>query len=66
MASGKWHDLSILFSSPIVGGISYYITKDWTITSIFTSSYWIGGMYLSPDLDLHSNAYALTARNFPR
>ncbi|MBW4677696.1 MAG: metal-binding protein [Desmonostoc geniculatum HA4340-LM1] len=57
MASGKWHDRSILLSSPIIGGITYYLSKDWMISSIFTSSYLLGGMYLSPDLDLRSKAY---------
>ncbi|WP_099065884.1 metal-binding protein [Nostoc linckia] len=57
MASGKWHDRSIIISSPLSGGIAYFLTKDWVISSIFTTSYFLGGMYLSPDLDLRSNVF---------
>ncbi|MEH1777174.1 metal-binding protein [Nostoc sp.] len=57
MASGKWHDRSILISTPITLGFTYYATNDWMITGILTASYLIGGMYLSPDLDLKSKPF---------
>ncbi|MEH1778518.1 MAG: metal-binding protein [Nostoc sp.] len=57
MASGKWHDRSIVISTPLVGGLTYYLTHDWMVTGIITGSYLLGGMYLSPDLDLKSKPF---------
>ncbi|MBN3993841.1 MAG: metal-binding protein [Nostoc sp. NMS2] len=57
MASGKWHDRSILISSPLAGGLTYYTTTNWVVTGILTISYLLGGMYLSPDLDLKSKPF---------
>ncbi|WP_157816764.1 DUF2227 family putative metal-binding protein [Nostoc flagelliforme] len=58
MASGKWHDRSILISFPFTGGISFCLTHDLNVASILTSSYLLGGMYLSPDLDLKSKPFS--------
>jgi uncharacterized metal-binding protein len=55
MASGKNHDRSILFTSPIVGiiGVSYSLE----LGIIAASAHLLGGLYLSPDLDLISRPY---------
>jgi uncharacterized metal-binding protein len=52
MASGKIHDLSIYFATPVVGiiGGSYSLE----LGLIAASSHLLGGLYLSPDLDLKS------------
>jgi uncharacterized metal-binding protein len=53
MASGKNHDRSIYFATPIVGILSgYYLTP--MLGLISASSHLLGGLYLSPDLDLKS------------
>ncbi len=53
MASGKNHDRSILFASPIVLSVGgYYWGLE--IGIIVGASHFIGGWYLSPDLDLKS------------
>ncbi len=53
MASGKNHDRSILFASPIVLAVGgYYWGLE--IGIIVGASHFIGGWYLSPDLDLKS------------
>lgn len=55
MASGKNHDRSILFTTPIIGivGISYSLE----LGIIGASAHFLGGFYLSPDLDLVSRPY---------
>ena len=55
MASGKNHDRSILFASPIVGiiGVSYSIE----LGIVAASAHLVGGLYLSPDLDLISKPF---------
>jgi uncharacterized metal-binding protein len=55
MASGKNHDRSILFTSPIVGiiGVSYSLE----LGIIAASAHLLGGLYLSPDLDLVSKPF---------
>jgi uncharacterized metal-binding protein len=53
MASGKNHDKSIYFATPVVGILSgYYLTP--MLGLIAASSHLLGGLYLSPDLDLKS------------
>jgi len=53
MASGKIHDKSIYFATPIVGILSgYYFSP--VLGLIAASSHLLGGLYLSPDLDLKS------------
>ncbi len=55
MASGRNHDRSILFTSPIVGiiGVSYSIE----LGIVAASAHLVGGLYLSPDLDLISKPF---------
>jgi uncharacterized metal-binding protein len=53
MASGKNHDKSIYFLTPVVGIIGgYYFSPE--LGLIAASSHLLGGLYLSPDLDLIS------------
>jgi uncharacterized metal-binding protein len=53
MASGKNHDRSIYFATPLVGILSgYYFSP--MLGLIAASSHLLGGLYLSPDLDLKS------------
>ena len=55
MASGKNHDIAIIFTSPIVGiiGVSYSLE----LGIIAASAHLLGGLYLSPDLDLKSKPF---------
>lgn len=55
MASGRWHDRGIYFATPIIGiiGISYSLE----LGIIAASAHFLGGIYLSPDLDLRSKPY---------
>jgi uncharacterized metal-binding protein len=56
MASGKNHDRAIYFGTPVVGiCIGYYLTP--MLGLIAASSHLLGGLYLSPDLDLKSNPW---------
>jgi hypothetical protein len=51
MASGKIHDRAIYFATPVVGiCIGYYLSP--MLGLIAASSHLLGGLYLSPDLDL--------------
>src|ERR671932_924179 len=52
MASGKNHDRSIHFASPLVLVIGYWQFGELGI--IAGASHLLGGLYLSPDLDLKS------------
>lgn len=53
MASGKNHDRSIYIATPILGILSgYYFSP--LLGLIVASSHLLGGLYLSPDLDLKS------------
>lgn len=56
MASGKNHDLSILFTSPavILIGASYVGLE---LGAVAGASYFLGGWLLSPDLDLKSTPW---------
>ena len=55
MASGKNHDRAILFATPIIGiiGVSYSLE----LGVVVASAHLLGGLYLSPDLDLVSKPF---------
>lgn len=55
MASGKNHDRAILFTSPIVGIIG--VSHSLELGIIAASAHLLGGLYLSPDLDLVSRPF---------
>jgi len=52
MASGKNHDRAILLSTPIIGIIG--VSHSLELGIIATAAHLLGGLYLSPDLDLKS------------
>jgi len=55
MASGANHDRSILFATPIIGiiGVSQFLE----LGIITAAAHLLGGLYLSPDLDLVSKPF---------
>jgi len=55
MASGKNHDRSILFASPVVAIVVGSHSVELGIVA--ASAHLLGGLYLSPDLDLVSKPY---------
>jgi uncharacterized metal-binding protein len=56
MASGRNHDRSIYFATPIVFGVgSYYFGIE--LGLIAGAAHYVGGLMLSPDLDLISRPY---------
>lgn len=55
IASGKNHDLSILFATPIIGIIG--VAHSLELGIIAATSHYLAGMYLSPDLDTVSNPF---------
>jgi uncharacterized metal-binding protein len=55
MASGRNHDRSILFTTPIVGIIGVSYSLELGIVAGF--AHLLGGLYLSPDLDLVSTPF---------
>jgi uncharacterized metal-binding protein len=56
MASGRNHDRSIYFATPIVFGVgSYYFGIE--LGLIAGAAHYVGGLMLSPDLDLVSRPY---------
>jgi uncharacterized metal-binding protein len=56
MASGKNHDKSIYFASPVVLIVGCY-QFGLEMGSIAASAHFLGGLWLSPDLDLISRPY---------
>jgi uncharacterized metal-binding protein len=56
MASGKNHDRAITITTPIL--IAAAIASDYADAGLIaTASYYLAGMYLSPDLDLVSRPF---------
>jgi Uncharacterized metal-binding protein len=56
MASGRNHDRSILLTTPIILAAAITLGHG-EVGLIATASYYLSGMYLSPDLDLVSRPY---------
>ncbi len=56
MASGKNHDRSILLTTPVMLAAAI-ASGHADVGLIATASYYLAGMYLSPDLDLVSRPY---------
>jgi uncharacterized metal-binding protein len=56
MASGKNHDRAIITTTPILMAAAI-ASGHADVAIIATASYYLGGMYLSPDLDLVSRPY---------
>lgn len=57
MASGRNHDLSILLTSPVLGGVIYHYTDSPALALLAYGSHLLGGLFFSPDLDLVSRPY---------
>ena len=55
MASGKNHDRSILFATPIIGIIG--VSHSLELGIVITSAHFLGGYWLSPDLDIKSRPF---------
>lgn len=55
MASGKFHDRAIYFTTPVVGIIASQYGLE--VAVIAASAHLLGGLMLSPDLDLRSRPY---------
>jgi uncharacterized metal-binding protein len=56
MASGKNHDRAILFTSPLVLTLGAY-QFGWEVGIVAGAAHFLGGWFLSPDLDLVSKPY---------
>ena len=56
MASGRNHDRGIIATTPIILAASI-ASDNAEVGVILTASYYLGGMYLSPDLDLVSRPF---------
>ena len=56
MASGKNHDRSILLTTPVILAAAI-ASGHAEVGLIATASYYLGGLYLSPDLDLVSRPF---------
>lgn len=63
MASGQNHDRAIIITFPFMflGGVS--LTSNAVLSAIMASSYLLGGLYLSPDLDI---SYSNPSRRWGR
>ena len=57
MASGKNHDLSTFFCSPLVFVGTLTATEDMVLSIGVTGTFLFGGLFLSPDLDCPSRPY---------
>jgi uncharacterized metal-binding protein len=57
MPNGKTHDRITFVTAPIIGGVSYWITKDVKITSIILSLYLFASLMFNGDLDTNSRPY---------
>lgn len=57
MASGRVHDLVGVFFTPIIGGVSYYLTEDIFTTLILCGSFIFSTLMFNGDLDIKSSPY---------
>ena len=57
MPNGKTHDIITLVVSPVVAGVSYYLTKDVKTTGIIFVSYLFASLMFNGDLDTNSRPY---------
>jgi uncharacterized metal-binding protein len=54
MPSGRTHDRITLWTLPLVGGLTLWISRDSTLTLIICGGFLFGGLMFGPDLDIHS------------
>ena len=57
MPNGKTHDAITFVLSPVIGGLSYWITKDLKTTSIILACYLFASLMFNGDLDTNSRPY---------
>ena len=57
MPNGRTHDIITFATAPIVGAVSYYLTKDIKTTSILMSTYIFASFMFNGDLDTNSRPY---------
>jgi uncharacterized metal-binding protein len=57
MPNGKTHDTITFVLAPVVGGLSYWITKDIKTTTILMSTYLFASLMFNGDLDTNSRPY---------
>ncbi len=58
MPSGRRHDQITWFLLPVVGAISFFITKQWNMVTATSLSFLFSGLMFGPDLDIKSVQYA--------
>lgn len=56
MASGKNHDRGILLFTPVWGVVGFHYFG-WGVAIALTASHFVGGWWLSPDLDIKSRPF---------
>ncbi len=57
MPSGRTHDRITLWSFPWLTGAVLLVTRNPAQSLLFAGGYLLGGLLLSPDLDIHSRPY---------
>ena len=57
MPNGRTHDIITAAVAPIVGGVSYYLTKDIQTTSIIFGCFLFASLMFNGDLDIESRPY---------
>lgn len=57
MPNGRTHDIITFTVAPLVGGVSYWITKDTKISGIILSCYLFASLMFNGDLDTNSRPY---------
>lgn len=57
MPDGKTHDKITIYTAPVVGVLTYIVTKDIKITLILMSTYLFASFMFNGDLDTHSRPF---------
>jgi uncharacterized metal-binding protein len=57
MPNGKTHDTITFIVAPVIGGLSYYLTKDIKSTAIIFATYLFASLMFNGDLDTNSRPY---------
>lgn len=57
MPNGKTHDKISIYTTPVVGVLTYVVTKDIKITALLMSAYVFASFMFNGDLDTHSRPF---------
>jgi len=57
MPNGRTHDIITFTITPVIAGISYYLTQDMKITGIILGFYLFASLMFNGDLDTNSRPY---------